>query len=235
MRREAIILAGGFGTRLREVVADVPKPIAPIADQPFLNYIFKYLKHFGFQHVVLSVGYQGEKIQALYGNEFEGISIDYAFEEEPLGTGGAIKFSLEKTTAEEVLVLNGDTFFEVDLDELYQVHDNWLADVTMVLREVEKPDRYGTVVLGDYHRVKQFNEKQNGLDSGLINGGVYLIDKGAFDHLPLPQKFSIEQDYFSTFLEELKIHGFTSQGYFIDIGIPSDYHIANEAFKGFKY
>ena len=75
MRREAIILAGGFGTRLREVVADVPKPIAPIADQPFLNYIFKYLKHFGFQHVVLSVGYQGEKIQALYGEEFEGISI----------------------------------------------------------------------------------------------------------------------------------------------------------------
>jgi D-glycero-alpha-D-manno-heptose 1-phosphate guanylyltransferase len=235
MSREAIILAGGFGTRLREVVADVPKPIAPIAGQPFLNYILKYLKHFGFDKAVLSVGYQGEKIQDLYGNEFEGIKLEYAFEDEPLGTGGAIKFSMLKTTSEEVLVLNGDTFFEVDLDELYQVHEELLGDVTMVLREVEKPDRYGTVVLAEYDRVSQFNEKQEGLKSGLINGGVYLIDRGAFELVPLDQKFSIEQDYYAKYLELIKIHGYISTGYFIDIGIPEDYYTANEAFKGFKY
>lgn len=235
MSREAIILAGGFGTRLREVVADVPKPIAPIAGQPFLNYILKYLKHFGFEKAVLSVGYQGEKIQELYGDEFEGIKLDYAFEEEPLGTGGAIKFSMDKTSAEEVLVLNGDTFFEVDLDELYEVHENLLGDVTMVLREVEKPDRYGTVLLGEYDRVHQFNEKQEGLDSGLINGGIYLIDRGAFELVSLEQKFSVEQDFYAKYLKEIKIHGYISTGYFIDIGIPEDYYTANEAFKGFKY
>lgn len=235
MSREAIILAGGFGTRLREVVADVPKPIAPIAGQPFLNYILKYLKHFGFEKVVLSVGYQGEKIHELYGDEFEGIQLEYAFEDEPLGTGGAIKFSMEKTSAEEVLVLNGDTFFEVDLDELYELHESLLGDVTMVLREVEKPDRYGTVVLGEYSRVNQFNEKQEGLDSGLINGGVYLIDRGAFELVPLEQKFSIEQDFYAKYLKEIKLHGYISTGYFIDIGIPEDYYTANEAFKGFKY
>lgn len=235
MKREAVILAGGFGTRLREVVADVPKPLAEVAGQPFLNYVLKYLKHFEFEHVVLSVGYQGEKIQEYYGDEFEGIRISYAFEKEPLGTGGAIKFSMEQTSAEEVLVLNGDTFFEVDLEELYQVHDNYISDVTMVLREVEKPDRYGTVELGDLHRVKAFREKQTGLESGLINGGVYLIDRGAFDGLDLPQKFSIEQDFYAKFLDVLKIYGYNSQGYFIDIGIPEDYYAANEAFKGFKY
>lgn len=235
MKREAVILAGGFGTRLREVVANVPKPLAEVAGQPFLNYVLKYLKYFDFEHVVLSVGYQGEKIQEYYRDEFEGIQISYAFEKEPLGTGGAIKYSIEKTVSEEILVLNGDTFFEVDLDLLYQVHENYLSDVTLVLREIEHPNRYGTVELDDLNRVIAFKEKQAGLLSGLINGGVYLIDRGAFEGLDLPQKFSIEQDFYAKFLDVLKIYGYNSQGYFIDIGIPEDYYAANEAFKGFKY
>mgnify|MGYP000200147662 CR=1 FL=1 len=235
MIKEAIILAGGFGTRLREVVDDVPKPIAPIAGQPFLNYVFRYLKSNNLNKAILSTGYQGDKISDLYQKESHGLALSYAREEEPLGTGGAIKFAMESCDSDSILVLNGDTFFDVDLSKLAEFHANQKADISMVLRSIDSPDRYGTVSLsGD--RITQFNEKQAGLKNGLINGGVYLINRRVWEKVPpLPDRFSIETEFFAPYINELHIAGMISDGYFIDIGIPSDYYQANDDFVSFKY
>lgn len=235
MIEEAIILAGGFGTRLREVVAQVPKPIAPVAGQPFLSYILRYLGHFGIKSVVLSIGYQGENIRELYGNAFNGMDIRYAEEAEPLGTGGGIRFALQKTTSRHVLVLNGDTFFDVGLQDLQNFHAAKNADVTLVLRKMERPDRYGTVVLDENARIIKFLEKQKGLDMGLINGGTYLLSRDVFSKVGVGSIFSIENDFFKPFVGDVAMFGFESDGYFIDIGIPEDYYKANETFRDFRY
>lgn len=231
MIKEAIILAGGFGTRLREVVANVPKPMAQVADRPFLDYLFEYLEHFGVERVVLSVGFQGEIIQNHYQDKYGAIQLDYAFEKEPLGTGGAIKFALQNCKSDNVLILNGDTFFDVDLNQLSEVHQT----ATMVLREVEQPDRYGTVEVGNDGFIQSFREKQSGLESGLINGGVYLISRTLLDEFDLPEKFSIENDFFTPHCQDISLKGHRSSGYFIDIGIPEDYYRANNEFRSFKY
>ncbi len=122
MLKEAIILAGGFGTRLKSVVNDVPKPMAPINNEPFLNYVFDYLKHYQIEHVVLSTGYLSEKIVEYYKTVYKGIKVSYAKEETPLGTGGGIRLAMTKCTTKDVLVLNGDSFFDVDINTHYKNH-----------------------------------------------------------------------------------------------------------------
>ena len=231
MIEEAIILAGGFGTRLREVVANVPKPMAQVADRPFLDYLFEYLEHHGVKRAVLSVGFQGDIVQNHYQDKYGAIDLEYAFEEEPLGTGGAIRFALSKCHSENVLILNGDTFFDVDLNALNDFHEH----STMVLREVERPDRYGTLELDESSNITSFMEKRKGLTTGLINGGVYVINKSTFGDFDLGDKFSIENEFFAPHCQAISLKGFVSEGYFIDIGIPEDYYRANDEFRSFKY
>lgn len=231
MGREVIILAGGLGTRLRKVIGETPKPMAAVAGRPFLEHVLNYLRRFNFEHVILSVGYRWESIQSHFGDSFQGIKISYAIEKQPLGTGGAIKFAMEKCKGNQVMVLNGDTFFEVNLNDFYNSHNDSSADVSLVLRKVNQPDRYGTVSLNESHKVLQFIEKRKGLVTGLINGGVYLICRRAFESFKLPTKFSVEEEFFAIHLHSLKIQGFISDGYFIDIGVPKDYAKANEKFR----
>lgn len=231
MSREAIILAGGLGTRLRKVVGDTPKPMAVVGGRPFLEHLLRYLKSFDFDHIILSVGYQGEVVKSHFGDEFQGIKITYAQEKQPLGTGGAIKFAMRKCESEQILVLNGDTFFQIDYNAFYVSHNSYDADVSLVLRRVSKPDRYGTVSLSQSCQILNFTEKRKGLLSGLINGGVYLIRKRSFEECKLPSKFSIEDDFFHAHLGSLKMQGFISEGYFVDIGIPEDYFKADEKFR----
>ena len=135
--KEAIILAGGFGTRLKHIISDVPKPMAPILGEPFLSFLFRRLKMAGIEHIVLSTGYLHEKIEGFYGNEFEGIRFSYSQETDPLGTGSAMLFGMEKTCADQVLVLNGDTLFDIDFDALYRFHEATNADLSVALRQVE--------------------------------------------------------------------------------------------------
>ena len=236
MLTEAIILAGGFGTRLQAVVNDVPKPMAPINRIPFLNYVFDYLKFYKIQHVVLSTGYLSEKIVEFYKYEFKGIKISYAKEETPLGTGGGIRNAMTKCKTEDVLVLNGDSFFDVDIKTHYRNHIFKQADCTLALRKVDNAARYGTIQLGRLNRITAFKEKDNKEIEGLINGGVYILNRAIYlNKTESDSAFSIEKDFYEKKLKELNIFGFEYNGYFIDIGIPEDYKKAQVDFKGFKY
>jgi D-glycero-alpha-D-manno-heptose 1-phosphate guanylyltransferase len=231
----AIVLAGGLGTRLRSVISDMPKPMAPVNGKPFLHYIFQYLHKQGISDVVLSVGYKWELIKDFFGEEYAGINIRYALEEEPLGTGGGIAQAMALINS-DAFVLNGDTFFDVDLQELYSFYKKRNSDIALALRRMHHFDRYGTVEVGNQDRVLQFHEKQY-RNEGLINGGVYVLNKDLFkkaeeiEETPLPQKFSFEKDMLEKHLNHLHYHGKEFKGYFIDIGIPEDYNKAQEDFK----
>ena len=231
----AIVLAGGLGTRLRSVISDIPKPMAPVSGKPFLHYIFLYLQKQSIRDVVLSVGYRSEAIQEFFGSKYADINIRYAIENEPLGTGGGIAQAMAMIDTDS-FVLNGDTFFDVDLSELYEFYQKAHCDIALALKRMYHFDRYGTVEVGNQDRVLQFHEKQYRAE-GLINGGVYVLSKDLFkkveeiEESPLPQKFSFEKDILEKHLLPLHYHGKEFKGYFIDIGIPEDYQKAQEDFK----
>ena len=177
MIKEAVVLAGGFGTRLRSVISDVPKPLAPINGKPFLHFVLQHLQQNGIQRVVLSVGYLHEKIQTEFGNEYLGMKIDYAIEREAMGTGGGIRLGMEMCSDEHVLAMNGDTFYKVPLKELFDSYFIQPCDATLTTRTVEDGARYGTLKL-EGKRIRAFREKSNehtGVQ--LINGGVYAMNR----------------------------------------------------------
>jgi len=232
--QEAVILAGGLGTRLKEVVDDVPKVMAPINGRPFLEYVLDYLDRNVYTHVVLSVGYKHEIIMEHFGNQYKSISIDYAIETEPLGTGGGIKKAFEKINGYRALVLNGDTMFRIDIDKIVGFHFAHSSKFTVVLRELEYTERYGTVVTDTNQRITGFQEKGEQTGSGLINGGVYLIDKKFFKENEFPEKFSIEIDCFEKLYSRYPFFGVVCKQYFLDIGIPEDYKKAQNEFREFE-
>ena len=236
MLNTAIILAGGFGTRLQSVVADVPKPMAPINGIPFLNYQLMYLKHYGIKNIIFSTGYLSEKISEYYKRDFNGLTISYSHESSPMGTGGGIRLALDKTNEEDVLVLNGDSFFDVNIEKLFMTHKIANSPASLALRKVEDASRYGTIIKNSESRITSFKEKDDVIHKGIINGGVYILNKKQFlKHTPTNQNFSIEKDFFEKKINELNIFGFEFDGYFIDIGIPEDYLKAQHDFKDFKY
>lgn len=230
MIKEAIVLAGGFGTRLKDVVQDVPKPMAPIQDLPFLHFLFLYLKDEGIERVVLSVGYKYEVIQEFFGKEYQGIEVEYAIEDTPLGTGGGIWNAMKMIEDDAAFVVNGDTFFDVQLNRLNQVFDGAGASFAMALKPMKNFDRYGTVEIDESSNILAFEEKK-AKEHGMINGGIYLLKKGVLESLGLENKFSFEQDFLEKFKGEVKMVATPFDNYFIDIGIPEDYHQAQSDFK----
>lgn len=236
MISEAIILAGGFGTRLQTVVADKPKPMALVNDKPFLHYIFDYLKHYQIKKVILSVGYKAEIIQDYFKFRYNGIQIDYAYEKEPLGTGGGIRLAMEKCKEKEIFVLNGDSFFDLDLNAFYHFHNNHHADVTLAVRSIENTARYGTIELNGDHCIRSFKEKDGQPKPGFISAGIYVLDHDLYiQHTPAHKNFSIEKNFFEPHVEKFNLYGYVAKGYFIDIGIPEDYARAQREFKEFTY
>jgi D,D-heptose 1,7-bisphosphate phosphatase len=226
---QAIILAGGFGTRLQTIVKNTPKPMAPIDNRPFLFYLLSYLKKCGFKEVILSVGYLKEQIKESFGNEFFGLNIKYAFENEPLGTGGAIINSLEYVkTNEPLFVLNGDTFLELDYKKLIAHHNKRKSDFTIALNQMNDCSRYGMVKIDKHDVIVEFEEKSPQKQKGLINGGIYVINPKIFSNYNLEKRFSFETDFLTKFTRELKINAYKNECYFIDIGIPEDYHRAQK-------
>ena len=199
--------------------------MAPINGKPFLHYIFKELQHQKIQQAVLSVGHLKEVIQDFFQDSYLGISIQYAVEHEPLGTGGGIKhaFSLVE---DDAFVLNGDTFFDIELSKL----KNAAADISIALKPMFNFDRYGTVELNDEQRIISFNEKKH-CEQGLINGGIYYFRKSLFEKTATDRKFSFEKDILEKHLHDLQIQGTVFDNYFIDIGIPEDYEKAKVDFK----
>ena len=221
--KEAIILAGGLGTRLQGVVKDLPKPMAPVNGRPFLTYVLDYLIDYEYERVVLSVGYLHEKIVDYFGKKYKTLEIDYAVEEEPLGTGGGLLLAMSKCTTENVLVINGDTMFKVDLTAFEQFHQEKNSLLTIVLREVEDVSRYGSVTISKDNLIALFAEKQVTFGRGYINGGVYLINRRLFEKYPQPKRFSFEKDIMTKYYTQECFYAMPSDGYFIDIGIPEDY------------
>jgi len=224
---EAIVLAGGLGTRLRGVIDSLPKCMAPVAGQPFLCYVLTYLADNGVSSVILSLGYKHEVVETWVLQHQWPFKIQFTVEESPLGTGGAIKAALHCATESQVVVLNGDTFFNVDIAELYAFHTLKQAEISIALKPMESFDRYGTIMLDESGRICLFQEKMT-CEKGLINGGVYLINRNitlldAFDGA-----FSFETEVLQPNVDIARFYGYISEGYFIDIGIPDDYRKAGE-------
>lgn len=227
---ETIILAGGLGTRLQSTIGDFPKCMASVAQKPFLHYIFEYLENQGCSRIILSLGYKHEVITRWVNAKEKSFKIDYVIEEYPLGTGGGIRLALEKSKEENLIVLNGDTFFNIDLKGLLSFHVQKNAETTLALKQMEDFERYGSVHTDVENRILSFEEKKH-KRKGLINGGIYVIRKADFLSRSLPEKFSFEKDYLENFVTEKRFFGKTFSGYFIDIGIPEDFQKAQKDFS----
>lgn len=222
MIKEAIILAGGLGTRLKGVISDIPKPMAPIKSTPFIQYLFDYLINADITHAVLAVGYKYEVIKNYFGSAYKNLEISYAVEHEPLGTGGGIANAVSKIKGDNCLLLNGDTYFNVNLKELSLFHESGNSKLTLSLKEMENFDRYGTVDFNQQKRIVGFAEKKP-VEKGYINGGVYALNKSIFNSYQPGNKFSFEKDIMEAKINSIEMYAFESKGYFIDIGIPEDY------------
>lgn len=228
---EAIILCGGKGTRLKEVVNDVPKPLAPIDGIPFLSILMKYLKAQGIERVILATGYMHEKIENLYSNCYEGMEIVYSVEQNPLGTGGAIANALRKIKSENVLVLNGDSVIKFQLNEIKKQFGEIKKQFSeikfhslLILKPMEKVERYGAVKTFE-NRVTAFEEKSF-KEQCLINTGVYILNKEIFSDKAENEVFSFEKDFLEKEVENGSLFGIECKGFFIDIGVPEDYAAA---------
>lgn len=226
---EAILLCGGLGTRLRSVVSDRPKPMADIAGKPFLHYLVRMLSEKGVERFVFALGYMGEQIEAYFQDVREyGISIVYSYEESPLGTGGAIRNALSKMQEEDVLILNADTYFDMDYRSLFQEQSRKCADMTIASREIEDVSRYGAILKDTDGRILRWNEKQSGSGEtaprrGEINGGIYVMKRSLIEKIPAGKQ-SLENDCIPVWLSHsINIHALRSDGYFMDIGVPEDY------------
>jgi D-glycero-alpha-D-manno-heptose 1-phosphate guanylyltransferase len=229
---ESIILAGGMGTRLQSVLPDLPKCMAPVAGEPFLYHLLQALEPAGFEHIILSLGYKHDIIEKWISHYPTSMKITTVVETTPLGTGGAVKLSLSKATQPDVFVLNGDTFLMPDFRKMLDFHKEKKALATLALKEMHHIERYGLVEVDTDSKIVRFLEKQYG-ESGKINGGVYLIRKDALDELP--EKFSLEKDFFEKTTTSGRLAGFPVNGYFIDIGVPEDYERAQTDFTNAKY
>lgn len=217
---ECIILAGGFGTRLRQVVPDLPKPMAPVAGRPFLEIVLERLAVKGFSHVILSLGYMAEKIQAYFGEEFNGMSLEYVVEESPLGTGGAIRFAMKQTRDDHTFVFNGDTYLDLEVE---QIEALWQAHRSPIIvgREVQDTGRYGCL-LALNGQITGFAEK-GCAGPGLINAGCYVLNRGQLDCFEPMVPFSLETGYLVDAVAVQRFDLFVTEGQFIDIGIPEDF------------
>lgn len=228
---EAIILAGGLGSRLRAVVPDLPKPMAPINGRPFLEYLLDYWIEQGVNRFVLSVGYKHDMIKRHFAAAYKGTEVDYAVEEKPLGTGGGLLLALKRLRPTDVpfLIINGDTFFEIDLASMLRHHQKRHAELTIALREVEANNRYTSVGIDELGKIETFANRARAEKRELINGGVYLATRSLFASVAwgFDSPLSIENQLYPDMLTEGKrIYGFLSSGRFIDIGVPEDYQRA---------
>lgn len=224
---QAIILAGGFGSRLQSVVSHVPKPMAEIADKPFLFYLISKLHQQKFKKIIFSVCYLKEKIIDYFGNNFFGIEIVYAVEDIPLGTGGAILNCWQYIDDNKpVFVFNGDSFLDVNLTKMLNFHLERNANFTISLKYMHKPYRYGLVEFNENNLVTNFKEKSTETEEGYINSGIYILNPKILKDFDLPHKFSFEIDFMCKYFDKILLNVFRSNDYFIDIGIPEDYHKA---------
>lgn len=230
MITEAIILAGGLGTRLRSAVPDLPKCMAPVAGKPFLSHVIDYCRRQGILKFVFSLGYKHEVIEEYLHHNYSFLDYSCSIEDEPLGTGGAILKSSAHVSAKDTLVLNGDTLFAVDFGVLSTVHQQKGAACTLSLKTMHNSDRYGVVETNENGKITSFKEKKFYPVSN-INGGVYALNVQVFTSLSFSPVFSFEKDFLEKYFYTLEFYATVQDGYFIDIGIPEDFERAQQELK----
>lgn len=225
--KECIILAGGFGTRLAHLIPELPKCLAPVGERPFLHALLLYLKSQNINHFVFSLGYKSELVIEYVRQNFSDIKFSFVVEEQPLGTGGAIQKAIQQCQSDHIFVINADTYYPVDLHSLHEFHTYKNANISLTLKPMVFPHRYGTVEIDIHQKVTQFHEK-NEINYGLINGGIYLISKSWFLSLDLPEVFSFEKDVLENDKYKHALFAQVNDLPFIDIGVPEDYARAEE-------
>ena len=222
-----LILAGGYGTRLRTVVKDIPKVMADINGKPFLQFILDQLNQEGFKKVDLLVGFQGEMIKNYFGNNYKDLEISYFIEKELLGTGGAVKNASKNLNFDKLLVLNGDTYHNVSRKKFLENIIN--EDNGILCQEINNPSRYGIINIDENNYVKKFEEKRNLEGNFFINAGTYLINCKDIESIP-EDKFSLEEYFMPSLIKKNNLKAYSLDGIFIDIGIPEDLNKAKKLF-----
>lgn len=227
---QTLILAGGFGTRLRNIVKDYPKSMAVVNNKPFLEYLVLQLKKHSIIDIILSIGYLGKKIKEYFKDGTKwGVNIKYSEEDRSLGTGGALRLAQRIIKEDNFLVLNGHSYLDIDFGKLIKFHENKRAIATIALVAVDNPKRYGLVEIADDGQIIEFVEKEKNSGLNLINGGVYVFSREIFDFVP-EGKVSLEKDIFPKMINH-RFYGVKSKAYFIDMGTPEDYRRVQKDFK----
>lgn len=224
----AIVLAGGAGTRLSSVVSDVPKSMAPVNGRPFLEILIGYLIDQGVSALVLSVGYKREAIQGHFGSRWRGMEIHYCVEDQPLGTGGALKKAMDELGREKAFALNGDSYCPVELQALQAAQRG--AELTLTLKRVDDVGRFGAVELDPAGRIIGFHEKSSAAGAGLINAGIYVVERSLFRLAPPNPRFSFETEIMQKCFSTTVMHGYVTDALFIDIGLPEEFRRAQALF-----
>jgi len=227
---DCVILCGGLGTRLQSVVSDVPKVMAQVNGRPFLDLIIEYLKSQGIRRIILCTGYKADFIEDYYRKNNFGLTIDFSRENEPLGTGGALKNAREIIKSDPFLVLNGDSFLAADLKAFFDFHKEKGSLASMLIAQVNKAEEFGSLELDENCEITKFFEKSDGSVNALVNAGIYCFDQTIFSNMPESTKFSLEKDLFPE-LTGKKFYGYRIEKRFFDIGTPERYQSAKQDLK----
>jgi len=227
---DAIILCGGAGLRLKSVTGDAPKSLASIGERPFLEILLRQLRRFGFQKVILAVGYQKELIRSYFGEEWSDLTLRYATEEKPLGTGGALRNALELIASDSALIMNGDSYTDADLLSFSIDHQNANADLSVLLVPADGRTDCGMVSVNSDGIIRGFKEKQSVLEDNYVNAGVYMANKRILNEIQPGVHVSLEAQLFAKWIGEGKrLLAYHHVGRCIDIGTPERYLFAQTA------
>tara|TARA_Y100001968_G_scaffold163546_1_gene149611 strand:+ start:8302 stop:8988 length:687 start_codon:yes stop_codon:yes gene_type:complete len=222
---EAIILAGGLGTRLRDEIFDLPKSMAPIGEKPFLEFLLRNLANKGFKHFIFSLGYKANIIKSYFGQQYRGIPITYVTEEKQLGTGGALKLAMDECNSKVFYVFNGDTYLDIEIDRLEKELKISKSPI-IVGKQVKDSSRYGKLIVKN-KIIKEIKEKCT-KGPGIINVGCYILNDKIKKYMPKEEIFSLEKELLPRIIKNIDVRIFETKSLFIDIGIPKDYLVAKE-------
>jgi len=225
-RTTGVILAGGLGTRLKSVVADRPKVLAPVGGRPFITYLLAELERVSLPHVVLLTGHLAEQVQHTLGHWFGRMRLSYSVEEEPMGTAGAVRAALAYFESENVLLLNGDSRCRIEWQAFASCHEQKQADATLVLSRTSDAARFGLVTVNGQGRIIRFREKESVGGHGLVNAGIYLIHRELIETLPSTYPLSLERDVLPQWAAARRVYGYEADGGLLDIGTPESYALA---------
>lgn len=227
------ILVGGQGRRLAQKVTGKPKVLAEIGKHPFLEYLLHQLNQANFKNVILCTGYLGNQIKKTFGERYKNLYLLYSPEQVPLGTAGSLRKAFPFFNSQTILVMNGDSFCNVDFKKFWRFHLNKNSKASLVLSSVSDASRSGKVVLGSDDSIIEFQEKKTKAGAGLVNAGIYLIEKTLIEKIPQDKKISLEKDVFPNWIGK-RFYGYKSNNSFIDIGTPENYAQAEQFFEDYK-